>query len=331
MPKALDLKDQRFGRLVAMERRKGSRKEAAAWLCKCDCGSEKWVVTELLMKGTTRSCGCLHKEQLSNRKSVREEAGTRYGKLVVIAPAGMGGDHGSRLIWLCQCDCGKQAVVTGKSLRNGNTASCGCGISAAVTARHAVDISGQRFSRLIAVRPVIGAKYSNGRAKRQWEFLCNCGNTTISTVAMVKWGNTRSCGCLMREQSPLNFHNEGHLAYAVDPEYASRSSFLYFVEVAHTCEKLGIAFDIEKRSRGDYTEIWWMKEMPRALCWAVEQVALHLTREFAAMDLPKELCVGGVTEFRQGLEIGDTIDLLEELSEEATEIGWNIFYDKYLL
>lgn len=331
MPKALDLKNQRFGRLVAIERRKGSREEAAAWLCICDCGNQKWVVTELLMKGTTRSCGCLHKEQLSKRQSVTEKVGTRYGKLVVMGSAGKGGDHGSRLMWLCQCDCGKQTIVTGKSLRNGNTTSCGCGIAEAITARHAIDISGQRFGRLTAIRPVLGAQYSNGRAKRQWEFLCDCGNSTLSTVAMVKWGNTRSCGCLMREQSPLNFHNEGHRAYAEDPDYAARKSLIYFVEVAHTCEKFGIAFDLEKRSRGDYTEIWWTKEMPRSHCWAVEQVALHLTREYAALDLPKELCVGGVTEFRQGLEIDETIELLEELAEEAMEFGWQVLYDKYVL
>jgi hypothetical protein len=331
MPKALDLTGQRFGRLVALERRRGSRKEAAAWLCRCDCGAEKWVVTELLRSGTTRSCGCLHKEQLSERRSVKEEAGTRYGKLVVVGPAGKGGDHGGRLLWFCQCDCGRQTVVEGKKLRNGNTQSCGCGIAEAITAAHAIDIAGQRFGRLVAVKPVVGARFANGKAKRQWEFLCDCGNTTVSTVAMVRWGNTRSCGCLMREQSPLNFHNEGHRAYAEDPDYASRPSLLYFVEVAHTCEKIGIAFDLEKRSRGDYTEKWWTKEMPRAFCWAVEQVALHLTREFAALDLPKELCVGGVTEFRQGLEIDETIDLLEELSEEAMEVGWREFYDKHLL
>lgn len=331
MPKALDLKGQRFGRLIAVERRKGSRSKAAAWLCECDCGNEKWVATELLMKGTTRSCGCLHKEQLSKLRSVIEVAGTRYGKLVIISPVGKGGDHGARLMWLCQCDCGKKTVVAGKSLRSGNTSSCGCGIAKAITARHAIDISGQRFGRLVATKPVVGARSSNGKAKRKWEFLCDCGNTTLSTVAMVRWGNTRSCGCLMREQSPLNFHNEGHRAYSEDPEYASRTSLLYFVEVAHACEKIGIAFDLEKRSRGDYTEVWWTKEMPRALCWAVEQVALHLTKEFAAMDLPKELCVGGVTEFRQGLEIDDTINLLEELSEEATELGWRVFYDRYLL
>jgi len=71
--------------------------------------------------------------------------------------------------------------------------------------------------------------------------------------------------------------------------------------------------------------------MPRSHCWAVEQVTLHLTREFAALDMPKELCVGGVTEFKQGLEIDETIELLEELAEEALQIGWQVFYDKYIL
>lgn len=332
MPAALDLTGRRFGRLVAVERRAGSRKVDAAWLCKCDCGNEKWVVTELLMSDKVRSCGCLHKEQLSQRRTINEKKGTRYGKLVVVASAGKGGDHGHRLLWLCQCDCGKQTIVEGNKLRNGNTSSCGCGIAEAISKAHAIDIKGQRFGRLLAVKPVfLGAKYSNGRAKRQWEFLCDCGKTTVSTVGMVKWGTTRSCGCLMREQSPLNFHNEGHRAYAEDPEYASRPSLLYFVEVAHTCDKIGIAFDLDKRSRGDYTETWWSKEMSRATCWAVEQVALHITREYAVTDIPKELCVGGVTEFRQGLQIDETIDLLEELCEEAMGMEWQRFYDSYLL
>lgn len=331
MPKALDLTGERFGRLVALERRVGSRKQAAAWLCRCDCGSEKWVITELLRSGKTQSCGCLHKEQLSARRSVIEESGTRFGKLVVLGPAGKGGAHSHYLLWECLCDCGNKTVVEGKRLRDGSKKSCGCLIAESVTATHAIDITGKRFGRLVAVKPVIGAKFPNGRAKRQWEFLCDCGRSTLSTVAMVKFGNTRSCGCLARDQSPLNFHNEGHRAYADDPDYAARPSLLYFVEVAHTCEKIGIAFDLEKRSRGDYTEIWWTKEMPRATCWAVEQVALHLTREFSARDLPDDLCVGGVTEFRQGLAIDETIELLEELCDEASGMEWQHFYDKHLL
>jgi hypothetical protein len=30
------------------------------------------------------------------------------------------------VFWHCDCDCGKQSVVSGKSLRDGNTKSCGC-------------------------------------------------------------------------------------------------------------------------------------------------------------------------------------------------------------
>jgi hypothetical protein len=29
-------------------------------------------------------------------------------------------------VWLCQCDCGQEAAVTGESVRRGNTRSCGC-------------------------------------------------------------------------------------------------------------------------------------------------------------------------------------------------------------
>lgn len=32
----------------------------------------------------------------------------------------------SKAWWLCQCDCGRQAVVRGDSLSSGNTRSCGC-------------------------------------------------------------------------------------------------------------------------------------------------------------------------------------------------------------
>ncbi len=31
-----------------------------------------------------------------------------------------------RAYWLCRCDCGKERIIRGVSLRNGNTFSCGC-------------------------------------------------------------------------------------------------------------------------------------------------------------------------------------------------------------
>jgi len=186
MPKAIDLSGQRFGRLLAVERRAGSSKEAASWLCVCDCGNEKFVVTELLRNGHVKSCGCLHRDQLSERRSIKEKEGSRYGKLVIVGPAGRGGSHGHYLMWQCKCDCGNEVIVEGKRLRDGSKRSCGCLISESITAAHAQDITGQRFGRLVAIKPIIGAKYPNGRAKRQWEFKCDCGKKTVSTVSMVK-------------------------------------------------------------------------------------------------------------------------------------------------
>lgn len=50
--------------------------------------------------------------------------GKRFGRLVVIKRV----ENGNRrsLRWLCRCDCGKETVVFGDSLKQGKTKSCGC-------------------------------------------------------------------------------------------------------------------------------------------------------------------------------------------------------------
>lgn len=53
-----------------------------------------------------------------------EMSGQRFGKLVVIKRDGSGDD--GKAVWLCVCDCGQEKSVLGKSLRSGNTTSCGC-------------------------------------------------------------------------------------------------------------------------------------------------------------------------------------------------------------
>lgn len=51
--------------------------------------------------------------------------GRIFGRLTVTdrAPTPQGE---TRAYWLCRCECGAIAAVAGKSLRNGNTQSCGC-------------------------------------------------------------------------------------------------------------------------------------------------------------------------------------------------------------
>lgn len=49
--------------------------------------------------------------------------GLRFGKLLVIEPAGSG-NYGT--YWLCACDCGNKKIIRGWSLRHGGVKSCGC-------------------------------------------------------------------------------------------------------------------------------------------------------------------------------------------------------------
>jgi len=62
--------------------------------------------------------------------------GKRFGRLVVIEREGTYRDSSSVVpTWRCRCDCGTECVISGKSLRNGKTRSCGCLLAEANKAR----------------------------------------------------------------------------------------------------------------------------------------------------------------------------------------------------
>lgn len=50
--------------------------------------------------------------------------GQRFNRLVVIGRSERHSDAGA--LWVCQCDCGGEAVTTSLKLRSGHTQSCGC-------------------------------------------------------------------------------------------------------------------------------------------------------------------------------------------------------------
>ena len=65
MPKALDITNQKFGKLTAIKRLP-SQGGKTYWLCKCECGNEKAVQTGHLKTGAIKTCGNCLKE---NKKS----------------------------------------------------------------------------------------------------------------------------------------------------------------------------------------------------------------------------------------------------------------------
>lgn len=57
------------------------------------------------------------------------------------------------------------------------------------------DLTSQRYGWLA----VLGRAGSDKFGKARWECVCLCGNTTVANGGSLLTGNTRSCGCLMRE------------------------------------------------------------------------------------------------------------------------------------
>lgn len=62
-----DLTGQRFGRLVALHpvNTKQYTEKKAVWRCRCDCGNETDIAASSLVKGLSKSCGCLNQERRS--------------------------------------------------------------------------------------------------------------------------------------------------------------------------------------------------------------------------------------------------------------------------
>jgi hypothetical protein len=117
--RAVDLRGQRFGRLLALEPTEERHGIGyVVWRCLCDCGNMTSVISGNLTGSRVRSCGCLRP------RTTIDITGQRFGKLTVIKPSEE--RRNREVIWQCQCDCGNISYVRSACLRRGTTTSCGC-------------------------------------------------------------------------------------------------------------------------------------------------------------------------------------------------------------
>ena len=116
-----DLTGQVFGRLVVLKRDLTRGRKPTKWLCRCRCGSTTSVLSRSLLDSATKSCGCLHREMVSNY-FFKDLTGEKFGKLEVLRYI----KHNGLVRWVCRCECGNETSVNGGSLTSGNTRSCGC-------------------------------------------------------------------------------------------------------------------------------------------------------------------------------------------------------------
>lgn len=191
MPSKIDLTNSRFGRLVVIsESPKRDSSGNIYWVCACDCGTIKTIASRLLRNKSVVSCGCYHKDLMSNPKDILNQ---RFGMLRVIAF-----DHTDKrqgAFWECHCDCGVTRVVRANSLITGATRSCGClNLSDGIRSQ---DLTGLVFGQYKAIKR-IGTK----RQPRQnthyfesmWQCEClKCGETVTKSAKSLKHAPSETC------------------------------------------------------------------------------------------------------------------------------------------
>lgn len=104
-----------FGKLTVLSRVPESTNNYSKmkWLCRCECGTEKVILGNNLVRGLSTTCGCY---RCTSRTP--DLCGKVFGKLTV--------DHYvSCQGWLCQCECGREVIRKTTYLTHSKKCDCG--------------------------------------------------------------------------------------------------------------------------------------------------------------------------------------------------------------
>jgi hypothetical protein len=155
-------------------------------------------------------------------KLIELTPGLRFGRLVVLEPAD------KRYSYKCLCDCGANKIIQGGHLRSGTSKSCGC-LRRQFAPRPPIDLTGQKFFQWTVLERA--PKASNGGTCALWLCRCLCGELKIVQGRSLRSGDTKSCGCVRREQTGERFRTHGqsgdHQDRKPSPSYRSWRSMLH--------------------------------------------------------------------------------------------------------
>lgn len=158
---------------------------------RCFCGTERRTDPATWESGI-KACAC-HGHRVPYPR--RDLTGRTFGRLTPLSWQGKpSGKSSEDHHWLCRCDCGAVKTLRAMSLENGGVKSCGC-LRQETAAGSARDIRGMRFGRLTALERIERPQGLSGRASH-WRCQCDCGGTTDVSLAWLRSGHVKSCGCL---------------------------------------------------------------------------------------------------------------------------------------
>lgn len=208
-----DYKGTVYGKLTLIREKEpfyDGKRTIRVYECKCECGTIKDIkLNSLQSKIGPKSCGCIRInkfiENIKSRIVAIYNEGDIVGHLTVIKesePLYAGIRKGRNVprykrTYECQCECGTTKIYKAELLRSGKAHHCGCLTSYYISKSNRTPINvGEKYGRLTILqeKPQI-------KTDRRVECQCECGTTKEYSYQSVKYGHTKSCGCI-REETP---------------------------------------------------------------------------------------------------------------------------------
>jgi len=244
--RAKNLIGQKFDHLTVLFRTEppedSKKKKDTWWACQCDCGNEELVRIrgDRFKSESNFSCGCAF-EKTGRKIDDYIQIGNKYGKWKVLKFKGVINTHAT---YLCQCECGKIQDMKGADLKFREKKNCGC---INCSKGNTLDITGQRFGKLIALEPTEKRRGSNVI----WKCQCDCGNICEVSLGNLRNEDTKSCGCIGLSYGEFCIQeilNDNNISYTVQKSFDNcrfssnyKAKFDFFVN-----DKYIIEFDGEQ-------------------------------------------------------------------------------------
>lgn len=259
MGQIIDLTNKKFGRLTVLKQAEQKIGRYIAWDCICECGNPKTVRGDCLRNGTTKSCGCLQKENgkkmiALNSIPIKDLKGQKFGLLTVLS---LEKDKNNNSIWRCLCDCGNETYAYTYQLTSARKKSCGC--------IHYNDYKGRRFGRLV----VIEKAEKSQMGTYYWLCKCDCGSLVKVVGNNLQNGHTQSCGCLLSkgEEKISQILTKNNIPFIREKKFDTCISeknsayrFDFFVNNQYIIEYDGIQHFIDKNGWGNEKQFEQTKE-----------------------------------------------------------------------
>ena len=165
----------------------------------CDCGNEKQISYKNFTTKHIQSCGKCKQKTIYNWEAINK---SKFGYLS-ISPNQPKIEFCSNTLLLWKCDCGKEKLIATKSVINGLTNSCGCGLTIKSRIyrkpeykpiKHWINIiNSNQYTVKIIVKQKLPEKLSKS-SRTKLKFKCGCGKEFIESFSKIFSKHKKTCG-----------------------------------------------------------------------------------------------------------------------------------------